>query len=89
MTQPTRVAEPEPCTTIAAKKRHLSRNLTPPRNGSPGRYGRTLCGLAGRDETRANFESRGPFRHGQPLVLADLPLCKVCDRSAQTAGRNP
>jgi hypothetical protein len=79
------MTEFEPCTTPAQKRRHWSDNLAVDpwdRRGAPyrGRAGQTLCGNHADDEERANsFRRRAPG--GTPIVIADLPPCKQCDKS--------
>ncbi len=72
---------PTPCTTPAAKKRHLSDCLS----DLPGTYkgsvrrNATLCGLAGAMGQDA-LDARGPGKW--PPLIADLPACRVCYRKA-------
>lgn len=87
MTQPEPAKTPEPCTTSSHRKRHLSRELEPSRRGSaPGRYGRTLCGQSGRDQERVNYDL--PTGWLKRVVVADLPPCSLCERSARAAVRD-
>ncbi len=90
---------PEPCTTESRRRRHYSTDLHPGRHAPrrPGRSGRTLCGLGGRDEERAN----APYRvfneetyvydlvpRTKQVRVADLPACRLCEKAAaKRAGR--
>lgn len=77
--------KPEPCTSWTHKKRHLSVDLLEVQAG--GRTGRALCLSGGVvvnvfDETSINRQL-APYRNGKPsIVVADLPLCRSCERTA-------
>lgn len=79
----------EACTTAAKTKRHYTTDFAPDRHAprTPGRTGKTLCGNYGIDELRANWERDRLLRRPKPLVVADLPECKLCAR-AKTARAN-
>lgn len=81
---------PEPCTTQAARKLHLSVQLRGP--GSrwegrlPGRSGPTLCGETGRDQERLNNDQQ--WRRS-PQSIADMTPCLRCAKKAERAGVTP
>lgn len=74
---------PEPCTTATRERQHLSADLAQAL-GANGRRGTTLCGNEGHDESYANR----PMAWPRPtVVLADLPLCRSCERYERSAAR--
>lgn len=83
------------CTTESRRLRHLSDQLGADRHAPyrDGRGGPTLCGQSGRDEARANaarkvYDDNGSTWSMVPpkkrVILADLPECRSCLRSAGT-----
>lgn len=69
---------PEECTTWAALRKHLSTTMSQ-RLRTPGRAGHTLCSQYAYDETALKSEPGSSFNK----VIADLPLCKKCERVAE------
>jgi hypothetical protein len=76
------VSTPEPCTTETFKKRHLSTDLCARSGELPGRWGRLLCAsdLMGYDDAAINY---GRDQYARPVVVAELPPCRSCERSAK------
>lgn len=76
--------QPEPCTNWYHVRKHLSVDLTPAAAGR-GRTGNALC-KAGPyhvdvwDEEAIN-DALSRYR-AKPVLVADLPACKVCLRKA-------
>lgn len=70
---------PEPCTSWSRRKRHYSTDLRS-RPVEPGRYGWALCGAEVQDEDLANHRLSGWTN--RRVVIADLPVCKLCARKA-------
>lgn len=81
---------PQPCTTHGRRRMHLSTALRPGRTGlggMPGASGPTLCGEDGEDQERVNAWRT---RFGAcPIVVADLPACKLCTRAAAKLSEVP
>ena len=79
------------CTTYARKKRHLADpadQLCNDYSDLPGRRFRTLCGNWGPDQQRCDAYYRtGEWSWNKPLVVADLPSCRQCDKAAAARGR--
>jgi hypothetical protein len=65
----------EPAGNWCFETRHWSLNLHPNTWGHPGRVGTSLCG---RDVWDQEYVDRFP----NPRTIVDLPLCKLCERSA-------
>lgn len=80
------------CTTLAQKKRHLA--LSPRDIVSndrqpdlPGHRYRTLCGNWGPDQPRRDaYHRNGDWYYRKPVVIADLPPCRQCDKAAAAWG---
>lgn len=75
-------------TTLAMRKRHLARWMHQDRSRGrlPGLVGGTLCGHSGAaNQERVDYERAQHDR--KPLVVADLPECRACLRSAEAEAR--
>lgn len=72
-----------PMTTESYRKQHLARpeDLNAD-SWVPGRSGMALCPTEVIDQARADYWRRGITPDAKPLVIADLPLCKRCERAA-------
>lgn len=70
------------CTSTSRRKRHISNGLRVTRHAPrpTGRGGRTLCGVYGEDQDRAQWEA-DIFSPGRTIVVAELPLCQLCAKS--------
>jgi len=81
-------------TTESYRVRHLARpaDLTTSPHG-PGRSGRPLCRVNNLDgvidQQRATFWREGFTPGARPLVIADLPLCKRCAKTAGNTSTKP
>ena len=74
----------EPCTTESGRRRHYSDNLRERDRkfgDEVGRWGQTLCGTNGIDEKEANRWHGTIWGRKKPVVLADLPECRLCAKS--------
>lgn len=75
---------PEPCTNWYTTRQHLSVDLAPSQH-EKGRRGKSLC-KSGEffvdvwDEEAIN-DALSRYR-AKPVVVADLPACKLCARKA-------
>lgn len=77
--------KPEPCTSWSHKTQHQSINLAS--TGLGGRNGTALCTPGGLPVSVFDEESLNrqlaPYRRGKPpIAVADLPLCRLCERAA-------
>ncbi len=83
---------PEPCTSWSHNRCHQSINLTATSLG--GREGTALCKPGGVvvtvfDEASINRQL-APYRKNKPpIVVADLPACRVCERAAARLRQAP
>lgn len=68
-----------PVTTYSRKRQHLAKTLNPSPRG--GNSGDTLCHEEGYDQALVDAER---VLYGWPgAVVADLPLCRKCEKSAE------
>lgn len=84
------VSKPEPCTSWSLAKQHLSVDLEPHPTG--GCRGRTLCKPGGVPAVAYDHEAINAALAGRgepPMVVADLPLCKLCANKAGRLADNP
>jgi hypothetical protein len=77
--------KPEPCTSWTHSKQHRSVDLAD--TGCGGREGTALCKPGGVvvnvfDEESINRQLSPYRRNKAPIVVADLPLCRPCERAA-------
>lgn len=86
--QPTEAQQTDPVVPVTGfnrRRKHWAREgtlKTAPRGA--GRQGPTLCGDEGEDQERCDARDRqwGAVRR-KPLVIADLPECRLCARSKE------
>lgn len=75
---------PEPATNWHHTRRHYSVNLSSP-NGRRGRTGKSLCrpgGIPVDVYDQAAMDAESERYRFEPVVIADLPVCKKCVRKA-------
>lgn len=80
------MSTPQPCTSWSLSKQHLSVDLAPDLR-KPGNVGKTLCAPGGipadaYDDVAINAQLADWRKGKPPIVVADLPECKLCARKA-------
>jgi hypothetical protein len=81
--------KPKPCTSWTHNRQHLSVDLAD--DGRGGHDGTALCRPGGVAVNVFDYHSinrqLGPYRSGKPpIVPAELPLCRSCERAAAKLG---